>query len=164
MGHEVSHLVLGHISQTNQVETVIRTVEILLLTLDPTEGFLSVMVVAGLAGLHRMLAAAHSRENEREADDLGLTLAAQACFDTKSGIDVLRKMHDMTVSLASDKVERAASERPHVALQLLDTHPPTLDRWERMKSKSETENYTKYAQCANITTRFLNALWGSTKD
>ena len=160
LGHELSHLVLGHISQRNQVEIFLRTLEILLLTLDPSEGILSVAVVGGLAALHGALAAAHSREHEHEADKLGVELAARACFDTESGVEVMRKMHDMKVSAASPQTEHAAQR--HVALQLLDTHPPTLDRWERIKALSKTENYPKYhVQCADVTTKLYRALWGS---
>jgi Zn-dependent protease with chaperone function len=162
LGHETSHLVLGHISQTNKVETFLRTIEILLLTLDPTEGVLSVLVVAGLAGVHKALVAAHSRESEREADELGLILAARACFDTHVGSHVLYKMHQMSVAPTSKETARQATSK-HARAQLLDTHPPTLDRWEFMKEQSATENYTKYqnAQCKEITNRFYKALWGS---
>jgi Zn-dependent protease with chaperone function len=163
LGHETSHLVLGHISQANRVETFLRTIEILLLTLDPTEGVLSVLVVAGLAAVHKALVAAHSRESEREADELGLILAARACFDTQAGSYVLYKMHAMTVPATDKETARQATSTRHARAQLLDTHPPTLDRWEFMKQRSATENYTKYqnAQCANITSRFYNALWRS---
>lgn len=165
LGHETSHLILGHVSESNNVETMIRTLEILLLSLDPTEGFLSVLVVGGLAYLHKALAAAHSRENEKEADELGQLLAARACFDTKKGAHVMYKMHQMAVAPASQKLERevgtTTTHNARVVPQLLDTHPPSLDRWEHLKERSATENNTKYARCADVKTRFLNALWGS---
>jgi Zn-dependent protease with chaperone function len=159
LGHEISHLILGHISERNQVEVFLRTVEILLLSLDPSEGALSLLVVAGLAGLRQALTAAHSREHEREADELGLQLAARACFDTQSGVDVMYKMHQMSVSAASGD---ATKDTP-VSMKLLDTHPPSLQRWELLKKQSETENFTKYrdAQCAGVSTRLFRAFWGS---
>ena len=166
LGHELSHLLLGHVSETNKVDAFLRTVEILLLTLDPSAGIFSVMVVAGLASLHKVLSAASSREHEREADDLGIELAARACFDTADGVRVMNKMHLKSIAPASESAERAASKgaaQQHVVLNLLDTHPPTLERYEHLQERSKTENYTKYrhAQCANVATRLFRMVWGS---
>ena len=41
LGHEISHLILGHLSQSSVLETVLRGMEIVILMLDPTEGLLS---------------------------------------------------------------------------------------------------------------------------
>jgi Zn-dependent protease with chaperone function len=163
LGHEVSHLILGHVSQTNQVETLLRTVEILLLSVDPTSGLLALAVIGALAALHKAFAAAHSRENEREADDLGVQLAARACFDTVKGTHVMRKMHEHSVSAATDAPEQDNSSGKLV--RMMDTHPPTMERFEYLQKRSETENPAKYADqnCATVTSRIYGALWGSNK-
>jgi Zn-dependent protease with chaperone function len=172
LGHEISHLILGHVSEKNMTETFLRTAEVLLLSMDPTVGVLSLFVITGLWSLRQMISAAHSREHETEADDLGLSLAARACFDTVAGCDVMRKMHvaglgpTPTDVVKSDESSRG---RPSTALvRLLDSHPPSLDRYERMKKKAEDgENYTKYTdqQCANMSRRlFPRSLWGSNKE
>ena len=41
LGHEVSHLIKGHLSTSSYMESWIRGAEILVLMLDPTEGLLS---------------------------------------------------------------------------------------------------------------------------
>lgn len=41
LGHEISHLVQGHLSQSSMFESFIRGFEILVLMLDPTDGLLS---------------------------------------------------------------------------------------------------------------------------
>jgi hypothetical protein len=41
LGHEISHLVQGHLSQSSLFESFIRGVEIIVLMLDPTDGLLS---------------------------------------------------------------------------------------------------------------------------
>jgi Peptidase family M48 len=41
LGHEISHLILGHLSQSSMLETFLRGFEIVILMLDPTEGLLS---------------------------------------------------------------------------------------------------------------------------
>ncbi|KAL7577371.1 hypothetical protein ACA910_002101 [Epithemia clementina (nom. ined.)] len=176
LGHEISHLILGHVSQSNQVETLLRTVEVLLLSVDPTSGFLSLLVVGALATLRSALSAAHSREHEREADDLGLRITARACYNTVAGAEVMYKMHQADVSLAPSSSSDASDEAPvrpwnlpkahnrRPPLQLLDTHPPTLERYERLKQEAlDGENYTKYQKdlCATMSSRLYAALgWG----
>ena len=93
LGHEISHLILGHSSERNSLETSIRTIEILLLSLDPTEGLLSIAFMSLLASIRNAVGAVHSRENERSADKLGMKLTAMACYDTEKGSEVFNKMH-----------------------------------------------------------------------
>uniref|UniRef100_A0A7S1UWR7 Peptidase M48 domain-containing protein n=2 Tax=Grammatophora oceanica TaxID=210454 RepID=A0A7S1UWR7_9STRA len=95
LGHEISHLILGHLTEQNQIETMLRVLEVLLLSMDPTEGVLSVVFVGALAWIRTALSASYSREHEREADALGLQLAARACFDTKKGAIVFQKLGDL---------------------------------------------------------------------
>jgi Zn-dependent protease with chaperone function len=170
LGHEISHLILGHVSSTNKVETFLRTIEVLLLSMDPTAGLLSVFVIGTLFAARRLLSAAYSRENELQADELGLEIAAAACYDTVAGSKVMYKMHQVatgmfnpgsnnTVLNDSDTMKTSSSS---TIVQLMDTHPPSLDRYERMLTSAKNgENYTKYIHCGNISRRFLNALWGS---
>jgi Zn-dependent protease with chaperone function len=159
LGHEVSHLILGHVSQTNRVETLLKTVEILLLSLDPTSGLLALGVIGALAAMHKVVAAAHSRENEREADDLGVKLAARACFDTVKGTHVMRKMHDHSISAAATPPANSS------IIRMMDTHPPTMERFEYLQKRSQTENPSKYADqnCATVSSRIYGALWSSNK-
>lgn len=151
---QVSHLILGHVSQANFFETVLRTLEVLFLSMDPTSGLLSVAVIGLLAGTRKALTAAHSRENETEADILGIQLAARACFDTSVGSKVMYKMNQLRISAEPAPVSEASLFR-----QLLDTHPPTLERYQRLQNLSETENHSKYNECATVATRLYNALW-----
>jgi Zn-dependent protease with chaperone function len=155
LGHEISHLLLGHVSRTNQVETFLRTAEVLLLSIDPTQGVLALGVIALLAFLRSLLTAAHSRENEREADDIGLRLAARACFDTVKGVEVMRKLHQHSVATNS-------TVHPSTLLQLMDTHPPSYERYLQMQALSQTHNPTKYRQsyCPTVGSRLYGAVWG----
>jgi len=177
LGHEVSHLILGHVSQTNQVETMLRTLEILLLSIDPTEGVLALVVIGGLVAIRKALSAAHSRDNEQEADDLGIQITARACYDTVSGAEIMNKMHQAkvammkppsgtknSVSASGDAVTDSDTKPVPTELQLFDTHPPTLERYERLQEKAVAgENFTKYRhdQCATMSSRLAAALgWG----
>lgn len=138
------------------METMLRTIEVLLLALDPTEGILSLGVIGGLASLRAVLIASFSRENENEADELGLRLTAMACYNTKRGAYVMKKMHDHQVAMAGEP-----RSNTHL-LSLLDTHPPSLDRYERILAMSKTENPDKYSHssCASVQRRMLQAVWG----
>lgn len=156
LGHEMSHLILGHVSQRNSMEVTLRTVEVLLLSIDPTEGLISLGVIAGIAWVRSILMASFSREHESEADDLGLRLAAMACYDTHRGAEVMKKMHDHQVGLAGEPTSNS-----HL-LHLLDTHPPSMDRYHKILKQSETENADKYGRshCASVQRRMMHAVWG----
>lgn len=160
LGHEVSHLIMGHVSQTNQVETMLRTVEVLFLSLDPTAGLVSLAVIGALAAVHKALAAAHSRENEREADDLGVQLAAKACFDTVKGVHVMRKMHEHSIASATQPPSDSSM------IRMMDTHPPSMERFRHLQTRSQTENPSKYVdeKCATVSSRLYGALWGTSRD
>lgn len=48
LGHEISHLILGHSTTTNKIESTLWIFEVLLLSIDPTEGLLSVVLLSSL--------------------------------------------------------------------------------------------------------------------
>jgi Zn-dependent protease with chaperone function len=156
LGHEVSHLILGHVSASNQLETFLRTLEVLLLSIDPTQGVIALGVIGFLAIGHKALAAAYSRQHEREADELGLVLAARACFNTQKGVQVMHTMHQHHVSAEPHHVSNNSS-----LVQLMDTHPPSLERYHHLQQMSFAEQPKKYAHCEKISTRFWSAVWGS---
>lgn len=74
----MAHLLLGHVSQSNRAETMLHTIEVLLLSIDPTAGVLALFFIGGLAAIRRAVSAAFSRENEREADNLGVEVREDA--------------------------------------------------------------------------------------
>jgi Zn-dependent protease with chaperone function len=153
LSHEVSHLVLGHVSQANRMQTMLRTVEVLLLSIDPTSGVLALFFIGGLAALREALTAAHSRENEREADDLGVEIAARACFDTVAGAEVMKKMYHMsTLQIPSPSGQKAVAH-------LYDSHPPSQERYERLLVKAEDHNKHHFSHCHGFVKRFFTYMW-----
>ena len=150
LGHEISHLILGHSSERNSLETSIRTIEILLLSLDPTEGLLSIAFMSFLASIRNAVGAIHSRENERSADKLGMKLTAMACYDTEKGSEVFNKMHKQNLE----------SGRESNYLSFFDSHPPTEERYRNLLKESIEENKEKYedTSCAGLKSIFLDAL------
>ena len=127
LGHEISHLILGHSSEQNSLETSIRTLEILLLSLDPTEGLLSLAFMTFLASVRGAIGASHSREHEREADELGIKLTAMACYDTEKASKVFHKMHLQNLESGLE----VSSGRVGL-LSFFDTHPPSDERFHSL--------------------------------
>lgn len=158
LGHEVSHLVLGHVSQANQFETMLRTVEVLLLSIDPTSGVLALFVIGGLAALRRVLSAAHSRDKEREADDLGLQIAARACFDTEAGVEMMKKMYHLS-TLEVPLVSGTSTKVAH----LYDSHPPSQERYESLKLQAQEHNKDKYTHCHGVVRRLFTSMFQKSK-
>jgi Zn-dependent protease with chaperone function len=146
LGHEVSHLVKGHGSQSQLGEYMLRGLEIFVLSLDPTEGLLSLGVAAFLSSTRDSLLAAHSRAHETEADELGCKLTAMACFDTKRGSNAFLKMHQHDVKHGADSKD------------LMSSHPPSLERYEHLQEINALENFARYSHCSNLKTQLGRAL------
>ena len=163
-GHEIAHMILGHNSAQNQVEFALRTTEVLLLSIDPTAGFFSMIFMAGIYAVRKAVAAAYSRDHETAADVLGLQLAAAACFDTAAGARILETLHQQTKAprtLAASAAAAAASSSPPTSVSaIMDSHPPTVERFQKMMAQAETENYHHHAKCMTVSRRLHSALWG----
>lgn len=148
LGHEVSHLILGHSSQMNSFESSFRTLEVLLLSLDPTSGLVSLAFMGFLASVRSAIGAGYSRDNERQADELGVKLCAMACYDTRAASEVFRKMH----------VENVESGNG-AARSFFDSHPPSDERYRSLLDESEDENPGKYEEnCATLKSLFFEAI------
>jgi len=153
-GHELSHLILGHVSEENKVETFLHVFEVLLLSLDPTEGVMSLGLMGFLSTIRKALSAAHSQDHERQADELGIKLAAMACYDTKKASEVFRKLYE----LENESGDTGISSLPLVSF--FESHPPSEERYEYLLSESANENSAKYKDdgCGAVTGRFMQIL------
>mmetsp|Transcript_14795 Transcript_14795/g.25260 ORF Transcript_14795/g.25260 Transcript_14795/m.25260 type:complete len:460 (-) Transcript_14795:48-1427(-) len=156
LGHEISHLILGHSSQRNSIETMFRTIEILLLSMDPTEGILSLAFMSFLASVRSALGAVYSRENEREADELGIKLTAMACFDTHEATNVFYKMHLHDV----ESGRKSSQNKVGGLVSFFDSHPPTDERFRTLQEESGEENKSKYDECSTLKSVFWEAIGG----
>jgi predicted Zn-dependent protease len=136
----------GHASEGNNIDFMLRGLEIFILALDPTEGLLSLGVATFLASTREALTAANSREHETEADELGVKLAAMACFNTVRGAEVFRKMHEFDVA------------QGHAGKNLMSSHPASSERYENVKMMSADENLAKYSYCNGLRAKIGRAL------
>ena len=149
LGHEISHMILAHNSQKNQIELFLRAFEILLLSLDPTDGIWSLSFMAFLGGSRKLLSQAFSRENENQADEFGIEVSARACFDTKRGAYVFQKMHQKSM-------ENKLNPQRNSFSQYFSSHPTSKERYEFLFERSEIENRSKYkdSECKSIQNTF----------
>ncbi|SHH29783.1 M48 family metallopeptidase [Massilia sp. CF038] len=120
MGHEVAHALREHsraqMVKTAGTNTVFRLGGALIASvfgLDP-----GVTDMAAQAG-GQLLTLRFSRDDEREADLIGLDIAARAGFDPRAGIVLWEKM---------------ATLNKRAPPQFISTHPGGGDRIERMKA------------------------------
>jgi len=149
LGHEVSHLILGHVGQRNKTEAVLSTVEVMLLSVLDVAGMDGIRVIIMIESLRRWFGNAYSREHEAEADKLGIQLAAMACFDTRRGAEVFRRMMEM-------ESESVMGRLPKWLVRFEMDHPLTVDRYKYLVKASETENAAKYSNtaCADVCRKF----------
>lgn len=126
LAHEVSHLIYGHHSRSNDIELALKTAEIMLLTIDPTAGFLAFAFIAMLDVARKAISLSYSREHEREADSLGIQLVSRCkSFDIQAGS---RFMYRLNALEKRDKV---------VKLGWLETHPASLERSKNLHREGE---------------------------
>ena len=148
--------------------------------MDPTEGLLSLFVMTCINYIRNITSASNSRKHEKEADELGIQLAAMSCFDTRRAAKVFAKMYQFHVELedqmmnkrittiskideASNKTETSTKSNDarggYELSSYLDSHPPSMLRYENLFELSKEENPNKYkSKCSDTRSKFLRAL------
>jgi len=126
LGHEVAHNVARHAGEKISGSAVINFVARLSLLVDPS-GFMFTLLLPATT-LFRTLP--HSRIQETEADEIGVHLAAKACYDPRACKRVFAAMKEGNPSGEKGKNGRR-SEPP----EFLSTHPShesrisNFDKW-----------------------------------
>ena len=181
--------------------------------MDPTQGAISLFFMACITYLRKITSASNSRQNENEADELGIKLAAMSCFDTRRAAKVFAKMYEHHIHLEEQfsdmnkdlrhghhhqthyqkqkqqqhtipmdhQTQKDAQvteidepsisptlppspaskrdDRGYTLSSYLDSHPPSLLRYENLLEMSKEENPSKYkSQCSNTRFNFLQSL------
>ena len=149
MGHEVAHVAARH-GQKRQNRAALSNV------LAGLAGVLTgsdligrgAGVVAGLTTL------GYSREQERQADSLGVRYLASAGYDPGAATDSLAALGAQTALEARLKGEGGAEPS-----KWLSTHPPSGERVERMRAEADALRLKTTARALNRDV-FLNAIDG----
>jgi predicted Zn-dependent protease len=106
LGHEMAHNLARHVGEKVSGSIVVSLLARLSLLVDPSGVLLTIFLPA--SNLLRELP--HSRTQESEADQIGIHLAAQACYDPRAAKRVFQAMKEAT---------KAGQQPP----EFLSTHP-----------------------------------------
>ncbi|MBQ2844401.1 MAG: M48 family metalloprotease [Alphaproteobacteria bacterium] len=152
VAHELGHVLGGHISQMSNRISAEATRTMLIQALgvglmvaggNPTLG---AGIMAGSSGVAQQSMLAFTRDEERIADNMGLSLMAQSGTDVKGFITVLEQMRDISGALESKinpnrinhplTSERLNNIKAQIS-QLSDYTPPSSDEMLRHTSEYE---------------------------
>lgn len=122
MGHEIAHALLRHGSQRMAQQKLVQMGQmaagVALGSMDP-QAQQSVMAALG-AGAQYGLILPYGRNHESQADEVGLMLAAAACYNPHEAIPLWQRMSEL-----------GGGERPP---EFASTHPDPANRIEHLKS------------------------------
>jgi predicted Zn-dependent protease len=129
LGHEMAHNLARHQGEKISSTAVVGLLARLTLFLDPTGGYLMIF----LPTMKLFSELPNSRYQETEADNIGMYLAAKACYDPEALGRVFKRMDDAGNN-GSD---------PNLALkppEFLSTHPSDNTRINNMKKWLPRDN------------------------
>lgn len=136
MGHEIAHALLRHGSQRMAQQKLVQMGQmaagVALGGMDPQQQQ-AVMAALG-AGAQYGLILPYGRNHESQADQVGLMLAAAACFNPREAIPLWERMSQLE-----------GGERPP---EFASTHPDPANRIEHLQSlmPQAEQYYAKYCQ------------------
>ncbi|KAK5137897.1 hypothetical protein LTR08_006666 [Meristemomyces frigidus] len=116
LGHEIAHNVAHHAAErlsTSNILGILATVGLVLVGLDPNFGGMLVNLAFTLPG---------SRQQEAEADYIGLLMMAEACYDPSAAMRLWGTM---------EAEEKMSGQGPPPAF--LSTHPSSHNRLEKIR-------------------------------
>ena len=135
LGHEISHLILGHSQHKLLVHIVLSASQLIIYSFVDPIGYSSWLLDALMNNIMEYLQNAHSRQCETEADVLGIAITARACYDTTEGSNIFNKFNKISHN------HRTSFNK---------THPGDLDRFENLTKLSEKENWKAYDSCKHL--------------
>ncbi len=92
LGHELSHAILSHTEEKSDLDAYLIAIQLMILTLIDPLGFSSLLFDYFTNSLRNLFNAGFSREEETEADSLGLRIMATACYDITRGVGIMQKL------------------------------------------------------------------------
>lgn len=120
IGHELSHVVLGHTEEQIPWRVITLSTQLLLMGLmDPT-GAASFFFDMAASYARQAVETAYSRRDERDADELGVLLVSLSCYDVNAAVNLHQKMA---------KLQGEAK-----TTGLLDSHPASAERHEQVEA------------------------------
>jgi len=140
LGHEIAHILARHAAEKITQGFLLNLVKLLLLSVIGFD-MLHIFSTASVLGLELPF----SRKCESEADVMGMTLMARACFDPRVAPGMFQKLGRL--------------EREYTPPSYLNTHPPHAERTDNMRNSMQNAlNQYESSGCTNISSRFFNAI------
>jgi predicted Zn-dependent protease len=125
MGHEIAHVAARHSTKTATKGEIMQLATIPLILLGPG-GWAGYGLYEGLNLAIPMSFLKFSRDNEREADFLGLQYMYKAGYDPNAFVSFF------------EKIEAEERRRPGSIPKVFSTHPPTPDRVQKAQEEIAT--------------------------
>ena len=137
MGHEIAHALLRHsaerMAQQKLAQIGSMATGMAVSDMDPQQQR-AVMAVMGAGAQYGMLLP-FSREHESEADEVGLMLAAAACYDPREAIGLWQRMGQLSAGQAPP--------------EFMSTHPSGETRIARLQQLMPRALEIRQAYCGN---------------
>jgi predicted Zn-dependent protease len=135
IGHEIAHVAARHSAQRQTAATGVGLLTVLGGIVGSVLGAPGANLATPMGMAGQAIIAGYSREQEREADEVGQEMAARAGVDPHGMPAFLRTLEN------TERLRHGASRRPSFA----DTHPATPERVARTTARAESLRWTRQA-------------------
>lgn len=144
LSHEIAHCLLGHaaenLSYVNFVHMALLVPLAVLWALLPNDGIAIVADWFSRKVVSVLLELPFSRGMEKEADDVGLILAAKSCFDVRKAPAFWGKMaavdnEKLREELEDKNIDEDALKAARSTMALVMTHPPHEQRQKNLEDQ-----------------------------
>eukprot|EP01034_Spumella_vulgaris_P022429 gene22429-28554_t len=137
LGHEISHVILGHMDEEVPSDALLLGFQLLIMSLVDPAGISTFIFDVYLNKFREYIRAGYSRLHEQEADDLGMQIAGKACFNVGLGVNVFKKLAELDGRTKTDWA---------------DTHPASIERYQKLTAASEQfrEHGGFMSECAEV--------------
>lgn len=134
LSHEVSHVIHDHSMSRSNVQMILYVLQLVALSFVDPLGISFIFYDVIVSQVSNLITASYTREDEYEADETGIKIAAKACVNTVAAAGIFKKFNDFEESMG-----RHAS--------WFDSHPMSIDRFNILTQLSTENNPTKYSHC-----------------
>lgn len=134
LGHEISHIICNHTRSRSGLSATLTGLELVALSMLDPSGIASFLYLVFMGNIRNYLTAYFSREDETEADLMGMVIAAKACYNVHRGVNVFHKF-----KILSEHSEASGDT-------MFQSHPDPVAREESMRTLAASFN-PLYSHC-----------------
>lgn len=120
LGHEIAHALNRHGAESMHLQRMLMPVLFLLNQIFDMRWTPSILITV-------LLSLPYSRKLEYEADEVGLHLCVEACYDPRAAPDVFKRLADL-------QKKRSGTWMANTVAPFLSTHPQSKERAARLRA------------------------------